>query len=237
MTDTTTPWTQLIQQSHKKNYRNVVYVQMTNLRRNGQPSLHNIRFLDFLKDDNRYLIFPMAFNDNNLHGDVKSNPTAQLSWQMQTTEEIYNLSGRFYITSSPARITRFPAPKIITSKKSLTGTDEISPKEYWESLRRQFWSSLSSQNRAIYTWPPPGETPKSDKKAFECLKLDDMLDVASESNNPDKVLHDSAFDNFCLLVFKVNEVVRFEYGVFPAKRIVYRLDDEEKEWIVEESNP
>ncbi|CAG8834466.1 32864_t:CDS:2, partial [Gigaspora margarita] len=210
---------------------------MTNLRRNGQPSLHNIRFLDFLKDDNRYLIFPMAFNDNNLHGDVKSNPTAQLSWQMQTTEEIYNLSGRFYITSSPARITRFPAPKIITSKKSLTGTDEISPKEYWESLRRQFWSSLSSQNRVIYTWPPPGETPKSDKKAFECLKLDDMLDVASESNNPDKVLHDSAFDNFCLLVFKVNEVVRFEYGVFPAKRIVYRLDDEEKEWIVEESNP
>ncbi|CAG8580804.1 6545_t:CDS:2 [Cetraspora pellucida] len=209
---------------------------MTNLRRNGQPSLHNIRFLDFLKDDTRYLIFPMAFNDHNLHGDIKSNPTAQLCWQMQTTKEIYNLSGRFYITSSPTKITRFPAPKIITPNQSPTDTD-ISAKEYWESQRRRFWTSLSSQNRAIYTWPPSGEMLKDDKEAFKCLKLDDMLDIVSGSNNPEKVLHDSAFDNFCLLVFKVNEVVRFEYGVFPAKRTVYSLDDEGKEWIVEGLNP
>ena len=57
-----------------------VYVQMTNLRRNGEPSLHNIRFQDFVKNDSRHLLFLMAFNDNQLHGDVKSNPNAQLCW-------------------------------------------------------------------------------------------------------------------------------------------------------------
>ncbi|CAG8599981.1 5_t:CDS:2, partial [Diversispora eburnea] len=72
-------WSQLLQQSHKKNYKNVVFVQMTNLRRNGQPSLHNLRFLDFLEDDPKYLLFLMPFNDNNLHGDVKSCPTVQLN--------------------------------------------------------------------------------------------------------------------------------------------------------------
>ncbi|CAG8575112.1 6806_t:CDS:2, partial [Diversispora eburnea] len=82
------------------------------------------------------------------------------------------LSGRFYITSSPKKITRFPAPKIIF--------DETPPREYWESIRSQYWNSLSPQTRAIFTWPPSGEIPKSDKDAFKCLKLDSML---NELNN------------------------------------------------------
>lgn len=133
---------------------------------------------------------------------------------MQTTQEIYNLSGRFYITSSPKKITRFPAPKIIT--------EETSSREYWESIRRQHWNSLSPQTRAIFTWPPSGEIPKNDKDAFKCLKLDSMLDELNNNSNftPEKVIHDLAFENFCILVFKVSEVVRFEYGIFPFKRMV-----------------
>ncbi|RHZ71765.1 hypothetical protein Glove_253g75 [Diversispora epigaea] len=235
-------WSQLLQQSHKKNSKCVVFVQMANLRRNGQPSLHNLRFLDFLEDDPKYLLFLMSFNDNNLHGDIKSCPTVQLNWHMQATQEIYNLSGRFYITSSPKKITRFPAPKIIL--------DETSPREYWESIRSQYWNSLSPRTRAIFTWPPSGEIPKSDKDAFKCLKLDSMLDELNDysglnnnnnnnnnNNSPGKVLHDLAFENFCILVFKVGEVKRFEYGIFPSKKMVYTFDDDEDAWIEEESNP
>ncbi|RIA87147.1 hypothetical protein C1645_696369 [Glomus cerebriforme] len=167
---------------------------MTNLRRNGEPSLHNIRFQDFVKDDSRHLLFLMAFNDNQLHGDVKSNPNAQLCWQMPTTKEIYNLSGRFYITSSPKKITRFHPPKIGTES-------DISAQEQWETIRRQIWSSLSPQTRAMFTWPTSGEIPKHGDEAF-------------------KFNHDVAFDNFCLLIFKVSEVIRFEYGIFPPKRVV-----------------
>ncbi|CAI2178229.1 2459_t:CDS:2 [Funneliformis geosporum] len=207
MEENTTIWNQLLQQSHKKNFRSIVYVQMTNLRRNGEPSLHNIRFHDFVKNDSRYLLFLMAFNDNQLHGDVKSNPNAQLCWQMQTTKEIYNLSGRFYIVSSPKKITRFPPPK-----------SDMPTQESWETVRRQVWSALSSQTRATFTWPPSGEIPKSGKMAFKCLKLDSMLDDHIGSNNSDRVDHEVAFDNFCLLTFKVHEVIRFEYGSFPPKR-------------------
>ncbi len=134
---------------------------------------------------------------------------------MQTTKEIYNLSGRFYIVSSPKRITRFPPPKLGKDIDS-----DISAQEYWETVRRQIWSSLSSQTRATFTWPSSGEIPKNGKEAFKCLKLDSMLDNNTGSDNPDKVNHEVAFDNFCLLVFKVREVMRFEYGSFPPKRTV-----------------
>ncbi|PKC00691.1 hypothetical protein RhiirA5_427819 [Rhizophagus irregularis] len=204
---------------------------MTNLRRNGEPSLHNIRFHDFIKDDSRHLSFLMAFNDNQLHGDIKSNPSAQLSWQMPTTKEIYNLLGRFYIVASPKKITRFPPPKLGTELMN----SEISAQEHWESVRRQVWSSLSSQTRATFTWPPSGEIPKHGDKAFKCLKLDSMLDRNISLDNPDKVNHEVAFDNFCLLVFRINEVIRFEYGIFPPKRMIYRLVNDE--WIEEETNP
>jgi hypothetical protein len=136
--------------------------------------------------------------------------------QMQTTKEIYNLSGRFYIISSPKKITRFPPPKFGTE---IINSD-ISAQEYWETVRRQVWSTLSSQIRATFAWPTPGEILKNGKEAFKCLKLDSMLDQNVSLDNPDKVNHEVAFDNFCLLVFKVSEVIRFEYGVFPPKRVV-----------------
>src|SRR5256885_8935967 len=73
--------------------------------------------------------------------------------QMPTTKEIYNLSGRFYIISSPKKITRFPPPKFGTE---IINSD-ISAQEYWETVRRQIWSALSPQIRATFTWTSPGE--------------------------------------------------------------------------------
>ena len=61
---------------------------------------------------------------------------------------------------------------------------------------------------------------KNGKESFKCLKLDSMLDKNVSLDHPDKVNHEVAFDNFCLLVYKVNEVIRFEYGIFPPKRVV-----------------
>ncbi|CAG8489575.1 9052_t:CDS:2 [Acaulospora colombiana] len=97
-------------------------------------------------------------------------------------------------------------------------------------------NNRSVDNRAIFSWPPPGEIPKCDKDSFKCLKLNSMLD-SGNSNSPDKVLHDLAFENFCILAFKVDEAIRFEYESSPSKRIVYTFDDEENVWEVEEANP
>ncbi|CAG8734818.1 2905_t:CDS:2, partial [Acaulospora morrowiae] len=152
--------------------------------------------------------------------------------QMPTSKEIYKFSGRFYITSSQNKITRFPAPKIV-----LDESNNISPREYWESLRCQLWNSLSSQSRAAFTWPPSGEIPKSEKDSFKCLKLDSMLNSTNSVNSSEKILHDLAFENFCILIFKANEVMRFDYEAFPPKRIIYNFDDEEDVWEVEEANP
>src|ERR1051325_6322533 len=113
--------------------------------------------------------------------------------QMPSSKEIYNLSGRFYIIASPKKITRFPPPKLGTE---IINSD-ISAQEHWETVRRQVWSTVSSQIRAMFTWPSPGETSNHEKEAFRCLKLDSMLDKNISLDDPDKVNHEVGFDNFC----------------------------------------
>ncbi|KAG9301254.1 hypothetical protein G9A89_012637 [Geosiphon pyriformis] len=224
-------WLTLLQKSLKNNSQDPVYVQMTNLRRTGQPSLHNIRFQDFLKDDPRYLLFLMAFNDGYLHGDVKASPQAQLCWQMPSTKEIYNISGRFYISAAPLKITRFPPPKILPDNLSY-----LLASEYWESIRRLTWESISSQTRASFTLPPSG-VPKLNQNTFVCQRLEHMLNSNVKIDHPERILHDMAFENMCILVFKISEVVRFEYEMFPPKRFVYTFNEEENDWTSRETNP
>ncbi|CAG8596909.1 4098_t:CDS:2 [Paraglomus brasilianum] len=201
---------------------------MTNLRRNGQPSSHTIRFHDFLKEDPRYLVFLMAFNDSHLHGDIKSNPRAELCWQMPTTREIFNLTGRFYIIASPLKITRFPAPKVDDSST-------VPALQYWESQRCAVWTSLTSQTRASFSWPPSGEALQPDQE--RAMKMDVMLGSSAKADTKEQIVHNVALDNFCLLAFKVGGMTRFEYGQFPPKRMVFTLDEKTQEWHIAETNP
>jgi hypothetical protein len=50
------------------------------MKRSGDISMHCLPFRGFLKDDGRFLRFSLAMNDNILMGDIKSNPSAKISW-------------------------------------------------------------------------------------------------------------------------------------------------------------
>ncbi|KAG0046463.1 hypothetical protein BGZ89_005288 [Linnemannia elongata] len=56
------------------------------------------------------------------------------------------------------------------------------------------------------------------------------------NDNPAKILHDIAFDNFCLLVFKPLDIVHFESSPLPPKRTIYTTDAA-GQWAVSEANP
>ncbi|KAG0041851.1 hypothetical protein BGZ83_001233 [Gryganskiella cystojenkinii] len=60
--------------------------------------------------------------------------------------------------------------------------------------------------------------------------------VGIRNDNPAKILHDIALDNFCLLVFKPLDIVHFESSPLPPKRTIYTTDAA-GQWAVSEANP
>ncbi|KAI7821946.1 hypothetical protein BC939DRAFT_200529 [Gamsiella multidivaricata] len=56
------------------------------------------------------------------------------------------------------------------------------------------------------------------------------------NDNPAKILHDIALDNFCLLVFKPLDIVHFESSPLPPKRTIYTTDAA-GQWTTNEANP
>ncbi|KAI7885854.1 hypothetical protein K492DRAFT_123235 [Lichtheimia hyalospora FSU 10163] len=166
---------------------------MSNIKRSGDASMHCLQFLSFLEDDPRFLVFPLAMNDNLLMGDIKSDPNANLCWMMPKSKEHYKLVGKFYIASAPIQVTRFPPPKIPAS--------DLPAAEFWELERRKHWKAMDDKTRATYTWPSHGESPKADRIAFS-------------------LIHDIAMDNFCLLAFKISEVEYYDHSSFPQRRTV-----------------
>ncbi|KAF8933847.1 hypothetical protein CPC16_009302 [Podila verticillata] len=56
------------------------------------------------------------------------------------------------------------------------------------------------------------------------------------NDNPQKILHDIALDNYCLLVFKPLDIVHFESSPLPPKRTIYTTDAAGN-WAMNEANP
>ncbi|KAI1307390.1 hypothetical protein EDD11_004474 [Mortierella claussenii] len=56
------------------------------------------------------------------------------------------------------------------------------------------------------------------------------------NDNPAKILHDIALDNFCLLLFKPLDIVHFESSTLPPKRTIYTTDAA-GQWAITEANP
>lgn len=156
---------------------------------------------------------------------------------MPKSKEHFYFAGKFYIASAPIQVTRYPPPKIAAS--------DLPSADFWEEERIKQWKRLNPKIRAIFTWPGPGEVPRAEKLAYSCLSMDVMLDESKKSSgvfgngilarsnslsgrggqigemeNPVKLMHDIAMDNFCLLVYKINEVQHYEYGMFPPRRTV-----------------
>lgn len=198
------PWNSNLMRSFQQNYaknQNNIYLPMSNMKRNGDVSMHCLQFKGFLKDDVRFFKFLLAMNDQTLMGDIKSDPKAKISWTM--SNEYYIFKGKFYIASAPIQVTRFPPPKIMDDDKSAA--------EYWEEQRLQQWSELDDKTRATFTWPSRAEVPRSDQVAFSCQSL-----CVTEKS----VVHDIALDNFCLLVYKVTDVEYLDHSCYPPKRLV-----------------
>ncbi|CAO3644939.1 unnamed protein product [Cunninghamella echinulata] len=162
---------------------------------------------------------------------------------MPKTKEYYKMKGKFYISSSPMQVTRFPPPRPI--KNDLPASD------YWENERKKQWKGLTNKVRATYTWPSHGDT-RANRTAFSCQSLDYFDETTKnqpsgyggmfnnnnkQSDNKLKIVHDIAMDNFCLLIYKITEVEHFDYNSFPAINTLYTYSVKNNQWSVQELNP
>ncbi|KAI8084777.1 uncharacterized protein BX664DRAFT_337763 [Halteromyces radiatus] len=229
------PWHALLKKSYNKNFLYMddpVFISMSNIKRSGEISMHCLQFQSFIEDDARFLIFHIALNDN-LMGDIKSDPNARLCWTMPKSKEYYKFSGKFYIASSPLQVTRFPPPKPIKS--------QLSAAEFWEKERKQQWKSLSDKVRATYTWPSRGDCPRAGTASFSCQSLKYFDEQTGnnklDSNDKLKIVHSIAMDNYCLLVFKVTEVEYFDYNGYPPRRNLFCFSMKDNMWSTVELNP
>ncbi|CDH48695.1 hypothetical protein RO3G_13018 [Lichtheimia corymbifera JMRC:FSU:9682] len=250
------PWFPMLKKSYTKNFlyaEDPVFLTMSNIKRSGDASMHCLQFLSFLDDDPRFLVFPLAMNDNLLMGDIKSDPNANLCWMMPKSKEYYKLVGKFYIASAPIQVTRFPPPKIPAS--------DLPAAEFWELERRKHWKAMDDKTRATYTWPSRGEAPKADRIAFSCQSLDCLIEqegtaargglfslrrnntapasssTTSPSTDQKQVIHDIAMDNFCLLAYKISEVEYYDHSSFPQRRTIYTYSLKDNRWISKDANP
>jgi hypothetical protein len=115
------------------------------------------------------------------------------------------------------------------------GTDSPNYEEFWENYRRSVWTKLDKKHRAKFAWPASKELISDTRDSntlrvptlgidsgYKVLELDAIdsvvssttslletfsLESKSPSGNSELVdIHNSALDNFCLMVFKPTNV-------------------------------
>ncbi|KAJ3271097.1 hypothetical protein HDV01_007034 [Terramyces sp. JEL0728] len=251
-------WLPKLKDTVKRNStRENTVVQCASVRTDGTPKIHSLVYRDFLKDSN-LIIFSGSSRDPDMMSVMKKSTSAhELYWNYP--KETFIMAGRMYIVASPNLSHRLGTPP-----RRLT--NDPNPEEFWEKERERQWKTLSREYRASFSWPVSGELLKPSETAtwsaykgintvkqsygldvgYKYTSLDAMpikqlslAELKSRENNPQAELenvHQMAFDNFCLLIFKPTKV---DHTVIPRsgvpQRFIYSTDKDN--WDVEEVNP
>ena len=216
----------------------------------GIPKLYELNFKSFLQD--QILIFTGSLRQPEILTFLKrKQQTHELLWKFPT--DTFILTGKFHVIGSPTQSHRLGTPARIIQTQN--------PAEFWERRRIQEWQTISSQYRAKFTWPvsgdiqqPPQNATWSAYKNSNCLKQNYGLDVGYSYTELDylprersplqeinagedsemQTVHDMAFNNFCLFVFKPTVVEHLSSAKTVPIRTKYDVNDE---WMPAILNP
>jgi hypothetical protein len=185
----------------------------------GNPKLQVLRFAAFLDSDPRIIIFLASTNDLALIRNTPGAGEQQLLWRMPSGHrETFTLSGRCYSVTAPLLTHRYgTAPRTIR----LPDAAQRDVDEFWEGQRAQAWGRLDARTRARFSWPASGYPKEHVDRAHYAMSLDaaDMPTLTggltssidgAHASAPEgeearvlRCIHNSAFNNFCLVLFKV----------------------------------
>ncbi|KAJ3025924.1 UNVERIFIED_CONTAM: hypothetical protein HDU68_006454 [Siphonaria sp. JEL0065] len=212
-----------------------------------------LSFLDFVGSDPRALVFAAATRNQELTSVVKGKSDAhELVWSIG--DETFSLSGKAAVVVSSSLAGRFGSgPRNIALPSNLTSDD------FWQTERARLWKELSPSYRASWTWPNSAEKRSTNDvnalsstlqkssirssvsvlpNSFAVTSLN-AIDPSDASLPEDlKMTHLAAFDNFCLLVFRVTKVEHFIYNTkdgIPVRNLYTCARD--GQWNVESLNP
>ena len=245
-------WFPLLEKLYNDNQDNNI-VTCASCTSEGIPKLYQLHFKSFLQLN--ILIFTASLRQPEILSFMKRKQQLhQMIWKFD--KDTFVISGKFYVVGSPTLAHRLGTPARLINVPN--------PTEFWERRRILEWQTISSSYRATFTWPvsgeiqnPPENAQWSAYKDSNCLKQNYGLDVGysyTELNymprerNPlqqlnrvlpsneseAQIVHDMAFNNFCLFVFKPSLVEHYSYSKQVPTRTRYDLNDE---WMPTIVNP
>ncbi|KAI9347586.1 hypothetical protein BDR26DRAFT_817287 [Obelidium mucronatum] len=239
---------------------------LASVRADGTARVQPLTFLDFLGSDPRVLLLAGAARSQELVQAVKTNQSHELCWLFARSRESFTLAGKAALVCSGALAGRFGSgPRNIALPDPLPVWPAANPfpptaDDFWQRERDRLWRALAPDFRAAWTWPSPGEprakalssasmstSTSTSTSAFRgsvtalptsfAIKTLDVVDGAGP-NEETRLAHMAAYDNFCLVVFRVTKVEHYIYdgkdGI-PERNVYSAARD--GQWVVESLNP
>ena len=213
------------------------------------PKIYSLVFREFI-DENGLLVFSGSLRNPEILGILKNKKNVhEMQWNFG--QETFTMQGRIYVIGAPCQAHRLGTPT-----KAILPTED--PEQYWEDRRLQNWKSISPEYRASFSWPvsgqiiiPPEGASWSAYKDMNIVKQSYGLDVGYKytslpdmpnervpfsvsptspvSKDERQIVHNLAFDNFCLFVFKPSNVEYLEWKQAVPNRFKYELNG--SDWI------
>jgi hypothetical protein len=248
-------WLSKLKDNARKNNssRENTLVQCASLRADGSPKIHQLVFRDFMGDF-PLIIFTGSIRQPEIISLMKSKSSHDLLWNFPS--ETFTLTGKIYLVCSPNQAHRLGTP----SRRILSVPE---PEIFWEKERYRHWQSISKYYRATFTWPVSGETVKPPESAnwsayknHNVVKRSYGMDVGYKYASLDALpvrqripsvlanekptaqqelenVHEMAFENFCLFVFKCDRVEHWVNKQVPI-RTIYDINEN---WSAHEVTP
>ncbi|KAI8848010.1 hypothetical protein BC829DRAFT_394858 [Chytridium lagenaria] len=257
------PWFKDLETAFKKNYdasakgTDLVQCSLASLKSNGSMKIQSLVFQDFLRSDQRIMIFSGATRNSELMSVVKVSQNHEILWHMGKTKETFCFTGRLFIVCASTLSHRFGSvPRnIVIQGTPQTPSSSSAQEEFWEAERMRLWKRLTPTVRASFTWPTSGELRTLGTSAegsaykdmnsikvpapastytlsFKFTKLDALDDKIMSPNSVIKPLTKDEEVRFAHNAAKVDHV-----GVgWPPVRTIYSAN-KDGAWMVEDVNP
>ena len=151
---------------------------------------------------------------------LTANPTAELTWWIEGTQEQYRITANVYLVPHLEHPLRSQFEHTLSLSKDGTGL-ALFKDEDWESRRLEMFKSMSPYMKATWCRPVPGSRLIGGRE--EAKRWPERIeDPSAHEHLPDakynELLWKQALKNFALVIIDPIEVDLLELGVFPNRR-------------------
>ncbi|KAI8915583.1 hypothetical protein EDD86DRAFT_394 [Gorgonomyces haynaldii] len=258
-------WSAKLQQAIRVNYRSTspenLVISLASVKPDGTPKIQSIRFCQFHQDPS-ILLFSCSARNNDMMSVLKGSKTHEIHWNLGDTTFV--MTGRMYLVAAPTLAFRFGTPprKVGCDQTNFEEFWEKIRINAWRNISKTYRASFSwpvsgdiivpdssatwkaGSTMSLHRVPTLGVDLGFKYKELDCIedaiKAQSVLSLDRKEKLSAKEelvhVHNSALDNFCILVFKPSfvDVTVVKAGQIPVR---YHHIQQTDKWMVHQVNP